>query len=190
MLTAVVLRGMKESENLPLYSASRQELQQQQYQAATGRPVPFPTTTKAAQSSAALAAGIMKMTQSQQSMGLTISKVTVPKANIVNVGRAAAAAQPKGVAGLSGVTITPIGASTAGSSETTAAKEGVVSNKRKRTYVPKRVAQVPLVEVGGPRLPKLPRIPKITDKDIRLPSPASLGLPSTMPFGPPGLLPG
>ena len=112
----MVLRGMKESENLPLYSASRQELQQQQYQTATGRPVPFPTTTKAAQSSAALAAGIMKMTQSQQSMGLTISKVTVPKANIVNVGRAAAAAQPKGVAGLSGVTITPIGASTAGSS--------------------------------------------------------------------------
>jgi len=55
--------------------------------------------------------------------------------------------------------------------------------------ISKVLAQVPLVEVGGPRLPKMPRIPKFTDKDVRLPPPPpQLGLP-TMPYGP-GLLPG
>jgi hypothetical protein len=42
VLTAVVLKGLRESEKLPLLSASRQELQLQQ--PAAGRPVPFPST--------------------------------------------------------------------------------------------------------------------------------------------------
>jgi hypothetical protein len=180
VLTAVVLRGIKESENLPLYSVSRQELQQQ----SAGRPLPFPpaTTVKPAGIPAAATSGLGKATPTPQPPpGITMTKVGVAKANIVNVGRAAAATSQPKMAASSSVTITAVGPSPA-------AAETASGSKRKRNYVPKRAAQVPLVEVGGPKLPKLPRIPKITDKDIRLPSPASLGLP-TMPFAP-GLLPG
>jgi hypothetical protein len=178
VLTAVVLRGIKESENLPLYSVSRQELQQ-----SAGRPLPFPATTQTAKPTGMPASAVKPTTTPQPPPGITMTKVAVAKANIVNVGRAAAAASQSKLAASSSVTITPVGPSQAppAAAETT-------SSKRKRNYVPKRAAQVPLVEVGGPKLPKMPRIPKITDKDIRLPSPASLGLPA-MPFAP-GLLPG
>jgi hypothetical protein len=59
--------------------------------------------------------------------GVTMTKVGVPKANIVNVGRAAAGA--------------------GGAMESTAAVSGTASNKRKRVYVPKqRAGQVSVVE--------------------------------------------
>jgi hypothetical protein len=198
VLTAVVLKGLRESENLPLVSASRQELQLQQ--PAASRPIPFPSTplrpglSTAAAAAAAAVAGLGKTPPPPQTVGLTMAKMGVAKANIVNVGRAAASAgQARMGPAVSAPGSAAAAAAAAGASDTV--KEGNVApapaggnNKRKRNYVPKRTAQVPLVEVGGPRLPKMPRIPKITDKDIRLPSPASLGLPS-MPF-PSSLLPG
>jgi hypothetical protein len=61
--------------------------------------------------------------------GVTMTKVGVPKANIVNVGRAAAAGA-------------------GGAMESTAAVSGTAaSNKRKRVYVPKqRAGQVSVVD--------------------------------------------
>ncbi len=61
--------------------------------------------------------------------GVTMTKVGVPKANIVNVGRAAAAGA-------------------GGAMESTAAISGTAaSNKRKRVYVPKqRAGQVSVVD--------------------------------------------
>jgi hypothetical protein len=71
--------------------------------------------------------------------GVTMTKVGVPKANIVNVGRAAAAGA-------------------GGAMESTAAVSGTASNKRKRVYVPKqRAGQVSVVD------PELFRIKLVLD---------------------------
>ena len=159
MLTAVVLRGIKESENLPLYSVSRQELQQQQL-VVTGRPLPFPPAAKPAGggtlSGAVMSPAAGKLTpttqQLQPSLSVTMTKVGVAKANIINVGRAAASAaaasgQPIKIPGNSSLTITPVSAATqpSGGAAAAAAETVATGSKRKRNYAPKRAAQVRLV---------------------------------------------